>query len=721
MSRTRLPAAVPVSPSLSPRFSFALEPLEARELMSSVDVTVNTAARHQTIDGFGTSLGGAPSLGLLKNRRFQKMYWQDLGSSMFRADMHDHVLSAGKGSNYATPVYMGPSIQKNIRLMNFNNYNVLINGVMARSALKYGQGEIKIIGSLWTPPYWMKGPEVDMWTGKPNGNQPWIDSGGTTGGGSLVDTPANLTQFGRYVAAYVKGFEQAFGTPMYAISIQNELAFREGYSSCVYSPKLYVDAVKAVAHWFKVYGITTKLIGPEDVGVGSTTKLSILKRQMNYIDAVRNDKEAFAALSGYAIHGYADDGVTQTRSPEEWSAYWNGRTGNQSFTGIRNDGKTSWMTEISGGLNSWPTAMRTAGNALDALVQGNVSAWIYWGISTSDPNQHNYALMMDADPKSTRYVMAKHFFKYIRPGAVRVSTSNEDPAGIYSAAFVHDAEKTLTVVVANEGTKEQTVNLHVPGTAVTAFDIGYESTATKEWTRLKDIPVKNGVASITLPAQSLLTLRASTAVKQPPGAITGIYFRDANANGRLDAGEQLLGRDTVYLDTNHNGAYDPGEPKTTTSVKGRFSFAGVAPGTYEVVRTLPAGWRTTTATTAVVVKPKQTTSVLIGAAQADTSKAAISGIAFNDTDANGVYNNYDSLAAGKTIYLDANNNGRLDAGERATQSDDNGQFSFTGLKPGAYRIARVFFKGYASSTAAINVNVKAGQTFSGIAIGAKLG
>src|SRR5205823_4060952 len=81
-------------------------------------------------------------------------------------------------------------------------------------------------------------------------------------GGSLVDSPENLQQFGRYVAAYVKGYEQHYGVQFYAVSLQNEPAFHEDYGSCVYSPGLYVKALKAVADAFHHYGIATKLMGP---------------------------------------------------------------------------------------------------------------------------------------------------------------------------------------------------------------------------------------------------------------------------------------------------------------------------------------------------------------------------------------------------------------------------------------------------------------------------
>jgi len=721
MDRSRQPAratSLRVRRAISSACTF--ENLEPRQLLS-VNVAINTAKHFQTIDGFGTSLGGGTNLRDLSSKKLQKLYWQDLGSSMLRVDLHNHVLSAKPG-DWKTPVYMGPNIQKNIALMNFENYDVLTNGVMARSSLTYGDSDTKIIGSIWTPPHWMKGATVNWKTNQPTQNYPYINYNGSSCGGSLIDTPANLTQFGRYVAAYVKGFEQAFGVHMYAISIQNELNFFEPYSSCVYSPQLYVDAIKGVKRAFDLNGITTKLIGPEDVGVGSTDQPSILYRQMAYIDAIRKDPVAMAAVDGYAIHGYANDGTTPTRSPDMWSNYWDGGIG---IKGIKNDDKPSWMTETSGGFNTWATAMKMTGNVLDALVQGNVSAWVYWGITTDKADQHDYALMMNQDPKSTRYVAAKHFFKYIRPGAVRVATSNEDPSGIYSAAFVHDKDKTLTTVIANESDKEQTVNLSVPNTNISQFDIGYESTGSKEWVKLKTLRMSNGVVKITLPAKSLITLQASTApraaaIRVAPGKINGIYFNDTNKNHKLNSAEARLGGDAIYLDLNKNGAYDKGEPRTIADASGAFSFSNLRSGTYSVRRDLPAGWTRTTNTTAIPVTSGKRTSIIIGVAETNPGKASISGLAFNDTDANGTFNTRDTIGIDKTIFLDTNNNGKLDPGEITTKSDRRGYFSFTGLSPGTYHVARVFYTGYAVSTPPATVKVKAGQTFSGVAIGARV-
>ncbi len=74
---------------------------------------------------------------------------------------------------------------------------------------------------------------------------------------------------------------------------------------------------------------------------------------------------------------------------------------------------------------------------------------------------------------------------------------------------------------------------------------------------------------------------------------------------------------------------------------------------------------------------------------ADFVQGEIKGYKWNDVNGNGVWNEGEEGLSGWTIYLDANNNGQLDPGERSTVTDDNGAYSFTNLEPGTYTVAEV--------------------------------
>jgi hypothetical protein len=74
---------------------------------------------------------------------------------------------------------------------------------------------------------------------------------------------------------------------------------------------------------------------------------------------------------------------------------------------------------------------------------------------------------------------------------------------------------------------------------------------------------------------------------------------------------------------------------------------------------------------------------------------SISGRVFDDANGNGVYDTGETLLSGWTVFLDLNENGVLDAGEPSTVTDSNGNYSFTGLAVGQYRVAVVPPAGWA--------------------------
>ncbi|HEX8322760.1 MAG TPA: SdrD B-like domain-containing protein [Tepidisphaeraceae bacterium] len=72
----------------------------------------------------------------------------------------------------------------------------------------------------------------------------------------------------------------------------------------------------------------------------------------------------------------------------------------------------------------------------------------------------------------------------------------------------------------------------------------------------------------------------------------------------------------------------------------------------------------------------------------------ISGTLWNDTDKDGVFDANESPTGARTVYIDANTNGKLDNGEKQTTSNDLGQYTFTGLADGTYQVRRIFPSGF---------------------------
>lgn len=74
--------------------------------------------------------------------------------------------------------------------------------------------------------------------------------------------------------------------------------------------------------------------------------------------------------------------------------------------------------------------------------------------------------------------------------------------------------------------------------------------------------------------------------------------------------------------------------------------------------------------------------------------ATISGLKWNDVDADGVKDTTEPGLANWTIFLDTNQNGQLDTGETSTTTDANGNYTFTNLAAGTYTVTDVVQSGW---------------------------
>ena len=93
--------------------------------------------------------------------------------------------------------------------------------------------------------------------------------------------------------------------------------------------------------------------------------------------------------------------------------------------------------------------------------------------------------------------------------------------------------------------------------------------------------------------------------------------------------------------------------------------------------------------------------------------ATITGRVFNDTNANGIFDNTDIGISNFRVFLDANNNNQLDAGEFSTPVSTTGTFHFNNVPAGQYHVEEVARPGWRQTFPAAgyyNLNLAAGQT-----------
>lgn len=415
-------------------------------------IAVDLSARRQTIQGLGVTATGTwipEVVALYGQEPFALAIREALGASLIRLALPPEI----------QPVeHLDPST---LALDSFDFTKFDPPAAFIRS-IHASDPSVKVVLSIWSPPAWMK------------------TNASTKNGGRL--RPDRREHFARFCAAACLGFERDYGVPVFALSIQNEPFFSETYDSCLYSPEEMRDTIRAVADAFAKWRVPTRLMAPEDH--------ADIPRWFTYVDALApTDAQRLFALN---VHN-------EPSPARAWPRF---------HAAARKAGLPLWMTETSGEDPTWlgtprkPGALDLARKIHDALVHGQCEAWVYWAIT--DPAPSEFALMA-LDTPTPKYHAARHYFRFIRPGAVRIDIPPGRPT-ILVSAFHHEANRTLTIVALNTGAADEPVTVtftNAPG--FHEFETT-RSSETQHSAELGTVHAASGSLHITLPAESVTTL-----------------------------------------------------------------------------------------------------------------------------------------------------------------------------------------------------------------------
>ncbi|MBD3242502.1 MAG: hypothetical protein GF331_18075 [Chitinivibrionales bacterium] len=384
---------------------------------SAVNVTIDETAEHQTIEGFGAhgSMSVWWSGGPFYNAQFLDRVVDDLGLTINRNEFYPDFEPQNEN---------GDPNSLNYSAFNFDGIfmNKQRGWINALKNKAQSSGEpIRFITSYWSPPAWMK------------------TNNSTKNGGNLkAEARPELAEL---AVATVRAYKEECGVDLYALSIQNEPAFVEPYNSCVYSAEQYRDAIKVVGPKLHSAYPNVKLFGAEDMLSRWTVE--------PYAGYCQQDPISREHLNVFAVHGYSD-GQHPTPASDAVSK-WK-IAGNNCASA----GKPLWMTETSGYDDSWSGAFELAEMIYAALKYGKIAAWVWWQLS-ENTSCSVYVFMYNGNP-TKRYYIHKQYYRYIRPGAVMVDAASDNEL-VFSLAFHHKQNNTLTVVLINATNSSQTVNL----------------------------------------------------------------------------------------------------------------------------------------------------------------------------------------------------------------------------------------------------------------------
>jgi O-glycosyl hydrolase len=338
----------------------------------------------------------------------------------------------------------------------------------------------KLIVSIWSAPPWMK-TNNNISNGTTQNSAPAYNPNPTSANNQLRTDM--YQEFAEMCVAYIKIIRRETGLDVYALSIQNEPRFSQSYASCVYNGEALRDLLKVAGKRLNDEGLTTKLFVPEDVGWFDGAN--------DLIQPILADPEARQYVSFIATHGYAFDGVTASSTDAQ--------TWNKMYGWGAPYNKQLWMTETSGFSNNFKGAVELAKAMYTAINFGNISAWLFWSISTSSLDE--FSLMNTSGAKSKRFYVSKNFYRYIRPNTVRIKASAPGDAAIYPLAFKNNVENSQTIILINDHSTGRLIKLS--GTGLPAQLNMY---VTSEEDDCNDHGLVNSSDNILLPANSVITL-----------------------------------------------------------------------------------------------------------------------------------------------------------------------------------------------------------------------
>ena len=441
----------------------------------SSTITIDRSEKYQQIDGFGffgardVWWGNASDL---YNETWATQVITDLGITIWRNELYP------------------PSTATTTQDAHFDKQKPVIEG-LAKVAAAH-RVPLKFIFTVWSPPADLK-CALDA-----NDNPlPGTPHAGETKNGGTLD-PSKYTAYGDWLADGIQAYKN-LGIDVYAISGQNEPLFKQFFNSCFYKPvDQYPNMIKNVMPIVKTRFPAVKVFGSENM----LEMEGGADRQYFYNAHLLKNKEAIDHIDILAVHGYSD-GIAPTGSSKLAQLWSTTRTEHAIPTG-----KPYWMTETSGYTDTWrqatgqkPGALNLSMDIHSALNHGNISAWVWWqGSNMSGIDE--FSLMKGAE-KGKKYHVSKHFYRFIRPGAVRVKLTSDEGLGIFATAFEHGAMGSFTIVLINNADKE--VKLNVAGANIPAKFDYYLTTGingedcTKRATQVE-------ATNVPLPPYSVVTL-----------------------------------------------------------------------------------------------------------------------------------------------------------------------------------------------------------------------
>ncbi len=420
-------------------------------------IQLDTAARYQKMDGFGAAITGSTCFNLLKMKRTDREKFLKETFSNKDGFGFSYIRIAIGCSDFSLSEYTCWDDRKAGFGLTTEETNYVIPVIKEILAIN---PDVKIIGSPWTCPRWMKVNNLtdlqpfDSWTS-----------------GEL--NPVFYDEYGTYFIQWIQAFA-AQGINIYAITPQNEPLNRGNSAS------LFMG-------WQQQRDFVNSSLAPKIKSAGLAVKIYLFDHNYSYDD--------MSAQNDYPIKIY-DSGVDN--EIVVGAAYHNYGGNLLELSDVHNQRPDKELIFSETSIGTWNNGRNLSTRLLDDMQEvglGTVNNWckavIVWNLmldSERGPNREGGCQTcygaVDIDrsdfktiTRNSHYYIIAHLSSVVKPGATHIATKEISDKNIILSAFKNN-DGSFALVLLNKSDLPKTVdvkdgihsfNYTVPKKAVVSF------------------------------------------------------------------------------------------------------------------------------------------------------------------------------------------------------------------------------------------------------------
>jgi len=392
-------------------------------------ITIDSTQLMQEIEGFGASLTGSSAY--LMNKKMNAAQRDALLNELFDVESGIGIsylrmsIGASDFSPFAYTYDDMPTGQTDFNLEHFSIATDEEDVVPIFKEILKIAPDIKILGSPWSPPAWMK-------------------TNSNLKGGNLKEEAYEV--YARYLVKYLKAYDE-HGITIDAITLQNEPLYKGAPYPCMeMTSEEQLKFIKDhVGPLFDSEGIKTKIIIYDHNWDNTDYAISIL-----------NDPDARKYVAGSAFHAYG------------------GEVGAMSIVHNAHPDKGLYFTEIGGGDWSPGFSVDMQWNMNNIFI-GTTKNWsknaLLWNLAldqnggpnnSGDEITRGVVKIDNTSGEVTRnpeFYAIGHMSKLVRPGAIRIGSSSSTYISLLNFVAFMNTDGSKVLVLANSGQETKAVTV----------------------------------------------------------------------------------------------------------------------------------------------------------------------------------------------------------------------------------------------------------------------